>query len=308
MLTNREITGVFLFGGFVLVMCVWQRDVRSSVGQLLRTIFASKLLILWLLYAATITGAVIGEMNIGLHYHGSVKDAVVWAVIAGLPLLGRFDAVSKDPELLGRMLLDAVKVTTFVEAFVNLYVFPLWVEIPGQAFVALVAMSSVVARTDEANRPAKRLLDGVLVVIGLTAITWTAWHIASNWSELDLRATGLSIVQPVVLTLAVLALTAVVSLVSAYELAFVRLQYPLGAPEVRWRHRIALLVGLHVRVVKVSGFAGALSVRLRKTTSWRGALAVLREYKRGRIDKTDWPGMDDDDEDEAAAGQHAVAP
>lgn len=199
------------------------------------------------------------------------------------------------------MLLHAVGVTAFVEAFVNLYVFPLRVELPAQAFIVLVAMMSIVAGTQEANRPAKRLLDGVLVVIGLTAITCTAWLKASSWSELDLRATALSFVQPVVLTLGVLALAAVVSLVFAYQLAFIRLQYPLGAPKVWWRHPIALLLGLHLRVVKVSGFGGALSVRLRQTTSLRGALTMLDEYKRGRIDKTDWTGLDDHDEAEPAA-------
>lgn len=241
-------------------------------------------------------GAVYGESKIGVHYDGYVKDAVVWGVIAGLPLLGKCDAVSKDPELLGRLLLDAARVTAFVEVFVNLYVFPLWAEIPGQAFVALVAMTSVVAGMDEAHKPVKRLLDGVLGVAGVTAITWTAWHLASNWSDLDLRATGLAFVQPVILTVAVLVVTAVVALVSAYELAFMRLGYPLGEPPVRWPHRIALVMGLHLRIVKVSGFAGALSLRLRETASLRQALQVLRDYKLGRIDKTDWPGMLNDEE------------
>lgn len=299
MLNNRELASVILVGVFVLVGCV-KRDVRSSVVQLLRAVLAPRLLVLWLLYSATITGVVLGEANIGQRYDGSVKDAVVWAVIAGLPLLGKFDAVSKNPELLDGMLRHAVGLTAFVEGFVNLYVFPLWVEIPGQAFVALVVMVSVVAGMEEANHAAKRLFDGVVVVIGLTAVTWTAWHIASYWSELDLRAIRLSFVQPVVLTLAVLALTYVVSLVSAYQFAFIRLQYPLGGPAVRLRHTGALLIGLHVRVVKVSGFAGALSLRMRETTSLRGALAMLSEYKRGRMDKTDWPRLDDHDQDAAA--------
>lgn len=86
----------------MLVMCVKRRDVRSSVGQFLRSIFASRLLLLWLLYSATIAGVVIGEAKIGLNYDGSIKDAVVWAVIAGLPLLAKFDAVSKDRGCSGR--------------------------------------------------------------------------------------------------------------------------------------------------------------------------------------------------------------
>ena len=85
---------------------------------------------------------------------------------------------------------------------------------------------------------------------------------------------------------------------SAYEVAFMRLGFPLGEPPVRWRHRIALLVGLHVRIVKVSGFAGALSLRLRQTESLRESLRVLRDYKRGPLDITDWPGLLDVAEDE----------
>lgn len=54
-LNNRELASVILVGGFVLVMCV-KIDVRSSVGRLLRSIVASRLMIIWLVYAAAVGG------------------------------------------------------------------------------------------------------------------------------------------------------------------------------------------------------------------------------------------------------------
>lgn len=78
---------------------------------MVRSAFAWKLSIVWVMYAAVLPGATYGPQRIGLHYKGSTKDAVVWGLIAGLPLLFKFDAARKTPGLLRDTLVGGVRLT-----------------------------------------------------------------------------------------------------------------------------------------------------------------------------------------------------
>ena len=289
MLNNREVASAILVLA-LLAMVMLRRDMRGSLASVIGSALVPKLALLWTAYAGCVVGAVLVIGHLGLRYDGSTKDAVVWALIAGLPIGFRFDRAARQPGLLVNALVGAIKWTTLVEFFVNLYVLPLWAELPLQAVLAFLALLAVTAET-VANAPlsTRRFLNGVLTVGGGSLLLANAAHIAVQWDSIDWRATGLALLQPIVLTMVVVLFTAVVALLSAYELLFLRLHFPRGAGAVAARHRLALVLGLHVRLMKISGFAGALTVRLRSTRSLGSALAVVRDYRRGLLHANDWP-------------------
>jgi hypothetical protein len=289
MLNNRELASTILLLG-CLTAVVLRREMRGSVAGVIRSALAPKLALLWAAYAGCLGGAVLVIGHFGLRYDGSTKDAVVWALIAGLPIVFRFDRAARQPGLLVYALVGAIKWTTLVEFFVNLYVLPLWAELPLQALLTFVALIAATAET-VANAPlsTRRFLNGVVAVGGGALLLATTVHVVVQWGSIDWRATGLAFLQPMVLTIAVVLFTTVVGLLSAYELLFLRLQFPRTAGAVAARHRLALVLGLHLRLTKISGFAGALTVRLRSATSLGSALAVVRDYRRGVLHANDWP-------------------
>ncbi|MFL6240556.1 MAG: hypothetical protein ACJ735_13805 [Actinomycetes bacterium] len=293
-LNNRELaSAIILATGLVLICLV--RDLRSGLWGIASHAFVSKLSVLWLLYAATMTGAVFGLRAIGLRYQGSVKDAVVWALIAGLPIYFKFADAATKPGLLARALLTAVKLTGLIEFFVNLYIFPIWVELPVQLVLVFVGFMSGVANADGSVKPGvRRFVNGVASLAGLVVLAVVGQHVATHWSDINWRETALSFLQPVALTIPAAAITAVVTVVAAYEMAFVRLQYPKGSREPRFRHRAAMIAGLNIRLTKLSSFAGAVTVRLREALSFRDALSVVRAYRRGEIGPSDWPGLSEE--------------
>src|SRR3954451_1119823 len=103
MLNNRELASAIIIGTGLVLICL-ERDLRSGLWGVAKHAFVSKLSVLWLLYAATMTGAVVGLRAIGLRYQGSVKDAAVWALIAGLPIYVKFADAGAKPGLLARAL------------------------------------------------------------------------------------------------------------------------------------------------------------------------------------------------------------
>jgi len=292
MLNNRELaSAIILFAAIALVCST--RGGRRGLFDVLKAAFAPKLCILWSVYVAAVGGAEYGLLSVGLRYDGSIKDAVVWGLIAGLPIYVKFDKAAKEPGLLSRALLDALRVTALVEFFVNLYVFPLWVEIPVQLVLLFIGLLAAFANAQRSTPVEVRsFLNRIAAMGGLALITVASLHVATHWSNTDWRQTGLSFLQPLALTVAAVAVTAVVTIVAAYEVALaVALRYPLVGSSPAIRHRVALIFGLKFDLKKVATFGGAVSVRLRQAESFASALAVVRAYRDGHIGPTDWPGI-----------------
>jgi hypothetical protein len=94
-----------------------------------------------------LTATVYGLRRADLTYSDSTKDAVVWAVVVGLPLLFNAHGKRGAPGLLRATLVGAVALTALVEFFVNLYVLPIWVEVVLQPVVVLLVLLGAMLET-----------------------------------------------------------------------------------------------------------------------------------------------------------------
>lgn len=285
---NREFATLILFG-LLLLWVLSRRDLRASFGSALKAAFAPRLAVIWVVYAAALLLTVWALRYLGLRYEGANKDAVVWALVVGLPVLVKFDSAAKQPGSFGSLLRRAVGLTAIVEFYVNLYVFPLWVELLLQPFAALLAMLTVVAETRQEWTPVKRLTEGCLAVLGFVVAGVVAVHLVTNLRELDGTKIALSFLQPVLLTAVVVALTYLLAVYSSYELAFMRMKFPIVPTTTSRWSKVALVVGLHFRVHKVSGFAGHLPRRLKSRPGYRDASNLVSDYKHGRTTANDPP-------------------
>lgn len=282
MLNDRELASVILLG-LVVIAASFNGGIRSSLLSMLRLTFAGRLSILWVMYASLLAGTTYGLLRVGLGYAGSTKDAVVWGLIAGLPILLKFTVVGREPRLLRNTLVGLVGATALVEFFINVYVFPLWAELLLQPFLAVVVGMSMVAGNSQGTPSAKKLIDAVSAVVGSTLLFVVTRHLAQHRDEIDGRSTLLSFVQPIVLSVVVVAMTYVVALVSSYQLAFMRIGWRQPPGEGQVRAKLALLVTLHIRLQQVHDFSGMLPHRLAGATSWRAARRLVLDYKSGTI-------------------------
>jgi len=74
---------------------------------------------------------------------------------------------------------------------------------------------------------------------------------------------------------------------SSYEQVFIRMRFPVvPTPTSRWS-KVALVLGLHIRVHTVSGFRGQLPRRLKSRPKYRDAARLVRDYKSGKTTATD---------------------
>src|SRR5215208_4695257 len=121
MVNNRE-WAILIWGVVIFSILMTRREIRSSVGQLLRIVLSPPLLIPLLL----MVGYVVGEVWLGNKAHlwrsDLIKDTVVWFVISALALFFGYDQASKQPHFFRRRLLAAISISVFLEFFVNLFV------------------------------------------------------------------------------------------------------------------------------------------------------------------------------------------
>jgi hypothetical protein len=94
MLNNREWAILIWSVGIFLVLMA-RREIRSSVGQLLRTLLSPPLLIPLLVMIGYVLGEVWLGYKAGLWRSDLIKDTIVWFVISALAFFFGYDQASK---------------------------------------------------------------------------------------------------------------------------------------------------------------------------------------------------------------------
>lgn len=180
--SNREIaTTIWLaFIAVVLIPYLSSKvDLAGAFFELLKTLFQPKLSLLFGAYAIWISlGAYLLSL-VGLWTVYELKSTILWFLFSGAVLLGRAIQHDGDASFFGNILRDQFKVLAIFEFIVVAYSFSLWTELLLIPFVTLLAMVQVVCERDEKFKPAKSLVEWILV--GIAAIV--VWHFIATTIE-----------------------------------------------------------------------------------------------------------------------------
>lgn len=286
MLNNREWATLIWLGILLGIFIVWalsSRDVRSSFGDILRTVLSPIILV----PLGAMLGFVALEVWLGHEvrlWRGDLtKDTVTWIIFSGSVLLFKFDEAAKHPHFFRRRVAAVLRVTGFLEFFVNLYVLNLLAELLLQPFVAVLAMTSAVAGRDEQSR-SKKLADGLLALTGFSLLIFTVRELYLSWGRIDKHAFVLQLLLPIWLTVGLLPFVYLVSLYANYESAFRHINHATHDRKARWRAKLALLIKLHFRSRASHDFAGPWYQRIASAPNFGAARRVVAEFQQSRRD------------------------
>ena len=219
---------------------------------------------------------------IGLWDPALVADAVAWAIATGLVLFGSATTLFNRPSSLRRLVLKVVGLTAVVEVFVNLYVFPLPIELILLPALALLAAMSVVAGTEDRFATVGKLTDGAMTVMGFSLFLYVAIRLLTEWESFD-QALGLQkLALPIWLTIGVLPFVLVLGVWSAYDSAFSMIRWASDERGRRLRDARSIL-GLHLHPRSVAAFRGLWCKELTAARSWRDAMAVVRRFRQREV-------------------------
>lgn len=232
---------------WLLIFLCWvlsREDTRKSLGCLLKIFFQTKILsiliamfvyiflILWSLYSVHIW---IFELT---------TDTVFWIFGSGIVLLINIGKTTQDNNYFKKILKDNLKLIIILEFIVALYAFNFWIEIIFVPMIFFIVAMSTIAETKKEYSQAKKVIDFVLSIIGISLIMFTIFQIINDYQNfVSLNNLRLFILVPL-LSITLIPFLYIMALIMTYETLFVRL-------EIFSKHDKALVKFAKVKIFKL---------------------------------------------------------
>jgi len=277
-LNARELAGLFWLGILVLAGLLINKEARTALIRLLRQLVKWKVLVpILCLFAWISLGVRIGS-EISLWRPVFAKDTVYWAITVGIAFLLGHEKVSK-PSFFKRAIVGAVSIVVLLQYLVNLSVFPFTVELLLQPIIAFLIYVSAISKWRSNAHDAKQFADVLLGVISLVLLTYTAIDLYSNRQAIDWVKLGLKALLPIWLTIWVLPYVYLFSLVSNYEMAFLRLDWTAKDSRAPCWAKLALICKLHLRIHDVRAAAKGGTSQIANAVSFSEAWRAVAEFQ-----------------------------
>jgi hypothetical protein len=283
-LNNREVAALFWLG-VVLIFMLAQRDLRAPLGGVAAAALQPAIVVSTAALASYSAGVALLASHLGLWEPDLMKETVIWFAGIGLGLLMSVGHVSERDGWFRQEAAKAIRITIFVEFFVNLAVLGLPLELLLAPFLALLAMMSALAEGREDLRPAKSLTDGLLGLVGFALFTYVGVKLVTDWESFNNRHTLQSLALPLWLTLGALPFIYAVGVWSSYQSAFARIDGATSSRRARVRAKLTLLAGLHLRARELGEFRVYEATTVANAISVQEARQGVRSFRAGLEDE-----------------------
>jgi len=283
-LSTREWATVF-WASVLLVLGVALPFVRSAFAPLLKT-----LLRFWQLHLAVLVlvgwtaGVVYLGYLVGAWNRDLLKDTIAWFVVYGVATVFAATQAAKEDRYFRRALLSTLAVSALMQFTLNLHAFHFAVELLLQPVVTLLFLLGVVAAMEPGTLPVKKLVDWLLVIVGLWVVVATSEGLSDSWRGIDPRQTGLAFAFSIWLPLAMLPFVYVLALTLTYGTIFKLTSFRNERRRPPLAVRMAIIYGLNGNLRAVNDLPQHhLQFRaISRSRSFRQALGHVREYQWAR--------------------------
>jgi hypothetical protein len=226
-LNNRE-DAILLWAAGIVGYAVYKdaRGIGSAFWGVSRAFVAPKLLLLFASAALYSAGVVYLLARMDLWHTTSLKETIYWFVGTGVVLAGSGTQAKLNKEFVKQIIGKLLRITLVIEFVVNLYVFPLVVEIVLVFLVLAFTGMQVIAKHDpKIQAPTRKIIDGVLLGIGAVLLLTFAVSALSDLDGFFARETAEDFLVVPVLTVALIPFLYVVAWYSRRELDTIRKRF-----------------------------------------------------------------------------------
>jgi hypothetical protein len=280
-LDNRE--KALLFWVAVLIAVAFRmragRDFVRTIGGVLR----GKLLLMLLGYVLYVAGVIVLLAGAGFWTTAVASATAFWFAGPGMVMFLTSNAAISDPHYLRNLLQRALWFLLGIEFIVNLYVFPLAVEILLVPVVAVIAVFGALPPDTKGAAGAKKFSETALAAFGVFLFIRFAVRVATDFSDFTSSETLARFWLPSVLTLAVLPFFYLLGVYMLYEQAFLRLGFFMeGEPLLGYAKRsMVRRFGLSLSELREVG-SGPLQAEIARAGSRKEIAQILSAAHRPR--------------------------
>jgi hypothetical protein len=243
-----------------------------------------KLFLAVVAYAIWIVGVVWVASRLGWWDRSLTTTTVLWFLTAGVVLFAKFDDVTTDPHWFRRCSLQVFGVAVVLEGLTSVLVYSLPIEILLFVVITCLGLLSVVGGMDPRLHGAKRLVDGVLTLIGLAIVARSVIGflavLLTDEAANSLRQAGLVVWLPIGGAVFVL----VVGVLTTHGNAWSRVNGACKANGLgnrhRWRAKAVLSTAFARHPRDLRTFNGMWPSRIAGADSTQDARAVISEFRK----------------------------
>lgn len=273
-LNTREIA-IVLWGFVFFVWALTIRSVRTSMLGVVKAFLHKKVLLVFGAMLAYVWLVVLAFYRIGFWDLSALKDTCLWVGGVAFVMIMNFYEAGKNEAFFRQQVINGLKFTVLMEFVVNLYTFPLAVELVFVPFAALLGGLMAVSETKSEYKSVKTILEWTAGLVGLAIIGLTINQIVDGFEGFATIRNLRDFLLPFLLTLVYLPFVYFVAVFASYEGMYVRLKFktPTLATYSIWR--ILIAVGLDLKEVhEFSRYLGLPHIETKKDVG-----TIIERYK-----------------------------
>ena len=253
-LSTRELASITLLGLFLIWM-VYYRSVRTSILQILNSIFSPKTLIIILMLYGWIFFACYIMNLIGIWDNQYIKDVILFALSA-IPILIKTTDYKSQLDF-GILIIEQIKYAAFISVYLNLYTLGYLCEILLQFSICIIVlMKSVIELQNEKYNATKQLygcLNKCNIAFGYFILLFLLYQTCIHPLAYTLEMILIGIALPFIFTIIVTPYLYCLTIYGSYEMWFIRLKRSVCDEKIEYVRRRNLLIrhcGLNLRKLK----------------------------------------------------------
>lgn len=218
---------------FVLIACcLLKPSIRSSLGAVVRSAMAHKIVLSVMLMLLYIAGIVIGLHYFGLWTSSNATTTIFWTVSVALVALGRVNSVAEDEHYFVKAVLDQLRLIMLFDFLINFYVFSLPVELAMVPATAFFGGLWAVSESKPEYKQVKAFLNWILAVMGFILVVVATYQGIKHFDTFASFSTLKDFVVPPLMSLAFLPFLYLFGLFVSYENLFFRLRFFVEGDEL----------------------------------------------------------------------------
>ena len=286
-LNNRDWALIIWF--IVLVLYIGfspkMEDTRKSFNNVVSAFFVKQILTILLLMLAYITGIIYFLHEYGIWEFNQIKNTLVWMFIVGFLTLFKLESIKNDKSFFKHSVLANLKLVAIIQFIIGVYPCDLLIEIALVPFFIFMGFMIAFAESDKDKyHQVLRVLNGIMVVAGIIIISYAILGLFTEFDKFAKEQTAYDFIIPPLLTLLYLPFIFVMMIYTTYENVFVRVNYFIKKPLLRFLSKLVALIVFNVRTELLERWAKSLVYS--DTDSYKGVWKTYQQmFKVQREEK-----------------------
>jgi hypothetical protein len=252
-LNNRNLA-IAIWIVIAICLCVSHSKIRKELFQVVKTFFAWKLTVSYILMLAYISGIILILRGLGIWKNSHLPLTFLWVVCVGFVMLFGF-AKANDQHFFKNGVKNHIKGLVFVEFIVNLYVFNIWVELVLVPIFAFLGGMIAIAENDKKYESVKKLLNYIMGSLGLFFICYVTYMAINDFSNFASFKNLENFYLPIIFSSAFLPFVYFAALFSGYEMLFIRLGFFVPDRIVLKYAKLKTIIAFNVNLWKLNKWA-----------------------------------------------------